>query len=384
MLEDAGVEAVFAAHVHNVFHTRLGKKDDAPFQHVVPTLSALRLDYSHLFKAPPLEGMENGRNDAAKLGYYLIDVRREGYGIRFRRSHGAALVEGAATPSIPALPRREIAGRAVGVDLRQGWAEPRIIPYTGVVDEFRRKSARNDWLISALQEAGIRDLRVPVDDLADPVASKRMRDLAAFGHRFHLFAIEPPAAGVAEALEAAAAMIARIEVVARTELLPGLLVQWRMAADGAGADLLASKLWTSADLAEYGASFSHFIGHGFTSRDADAVRSLTVDGAADGVVFRLSPGEAPAETIAGLPFAEAGKDAVYVTLCADNPAHEVSDDGVQAERVRRVLEGAATLDPRPVVIFDTLEDLDRGYYPRHGIYDMRFNPRPAADVLAHS
>ena len=69
------VEAVFAAHVHTIFHTRLDEDEAAPFQHVVPCGSALRLDYSHLFRTPPMAGQENGRNDVQKLGYYLVDVR---------------------------------------------------------------------------------------------------------------------------------------------------------------------------------------------------------------------------------------------------------------------------------------------------------------------
>jgi len=35
------------------------------------------------------------------------------------------------------------------------------------------------------------------------------------------------------------------------------------------------------------------------------------------------------------------------------------------------------------VFLDTFMDLDRGYFPRHGLFDRRFNPRPASFVFRH-
>jgi hypothetical protein len=44
---------------------------------------------------------------------------------------------------------------------------------------------------------------------------------------------------------------------------------------------------------------------------------------------------------------------------------------------------AAYSQPRTRVFLDTFMDLDRGYFPRHGLYDRRWNPRKGAHVLAN-
>lgn len=378
LLVTHGVEVVFAAHVHTLFHTPLAA--EGPVQHVIPALSAIRLDYSHLFKSPPRDWQEHGRNDSAKLGYYLVDVHATGYRLRLRRSHGACLRAGEAVPSLaPLAPQPPAPHPGLGVDLRQGWAEPRIIPYTGVVDEFRRKAARNDYLITALQEAGLRDLRVPLDDLLCPVASERMRDLARMGHRFQPFAFSPPDAQARTAVARMAGMLARIEVIARADPLPDMVSAWHETAATADVPLIASKLWTSADIQGSGASFSHFIGHGFTPSDTALLDAVMGAGAA-GAVYRLSPDDDPEALIAAIP--ERGAAVVYVTLCDANPAVMMNDDALIKRRVLASVRAARAHPARPVVLFDTLEDLDRGYYPRNGLFDGQFNPRPAGLALA--
>ncbi|WP_333830444.1 metallophosphoesterase family protein [Pararhodobacter sp.] len=379
LLVNQRVEAVFAAHVHTIFHTPLAP--DGPMQHVIPALSAMRLDYSHLFKTPPRDWQENGRNDSAKLGYYLVDVYPQGYALRLRRSHGACLGAGEVAAPVAAVSRASLRAGAlnVGVDLRQGWAEPRIIPYTGVVDEFRRKAARNDYLITALQEAGLRDLRVPLDDLTDPATQARIRDLARMGHRFQPFAFAPPDSAAQAAIAALPGALARIEVIARADRLPDMISAWRDIAGSAGVPLIASKLWTSADVQGTGAAFSHFIGHGFTA--ADTALLAQVHGAgAGGAVFRIAPDECPQEVIAALP--ESGTAVVYLTLSDLNPARINADDAAIKRRVLSALAATEAHPARPVLMIDTLEDLDRGYYPRHGLYDGQFNPRPAGLALA--
>ncbi|MCL4189061.1 MAG: metallophosphoesterase [Rhodobacteraceae bacterium] len=372
------VEAVFAAHVHNIFHTSLAP--EGPLQHVIPALSAIRLDYSHLFRTPPAAGQEHGRNDAAKLGYYLVDVDPGGYSLRMRRSHGASLREGEAAPAVAPLSRpARRSAPALGVDLRQGWAEPQVIPYTGVVDEFRRKSARNDYLVMALQEAGLTDLRLPLDDLTDPATRARMGDLARMGQRFQPFAVAPPDQAVGSAIASLPGALARIEVIARADRLPGLVAAWRSVAEAAGVAVVASRLWTSADVRASGSSFTHVIGHGFTAADAALLSEVLGAGAA-GAVFRVAPGESPVTAIAALP--ARGTAVVYLALGDADPATRVTDDAATDRRVVEAVQAARAHPARPVLIFDTLEDLDRGYFPRNGLYDGQFNPRAAARSLA--
>ena len=43
---------------------------------------------------------------------------------------------------------------------------------------------------------------------------------------------------------------------------------------------------------------------------------------------------------------------------------------------------ASKMSKRVSYVFDTFMDIDRGYFPRNGFIDRRFNPRPAALVVA--
>jgi hypothetical protein len=42
---------------------------------------------------------------------------------------------------------------------------------------------------------------------------------------------------------------------------------------------------------------------------------------------------------------------------------------------------AARRHPGAAIFLDTFMDHDRGYYPRHGLIDRRFDPRPALYAL---
>ncbi len=68
-------------------------------------------------------------------------------------------------------------------------------------------------------------------------------------------------------------------------------------------------------------------------------------------------------------------------LVLENPAEYLDNNLRVANRVAEsVVAAAATgLD----VFLDTFVDLDRGYFPRVGLYDRRLNPRMGSHVLAH-
>ena len=66
----------------------------------------------------------------------LVEVFETGYRLRFRRTEGAALPDAQRDfePGALLAYRQRLADRPIGVDLRQGWAQPVAIPYSGVVD----------------------------------------------------------------------------------------------------------------------------------------------------------------------------------------------------------------------------------------------------------
>jgi hypothetical protein len=71
-----------------------------------------------------------------------------------------------------------------------------------------------------------------------------------------------------------------------------------------------------------------------------------------------------------------------VRLALDNPAQTVEDELADANRVAETV-AAARACRNTVAYLDTLNDVDRGYYPRLGLVDRRFNPRLAGRVFQH-
>jgi hypothetical protein len=71
-----------------------------------------------------------------------------------------------------------------------------------------------------------------------------------------------------------------------------------------------------------------------------------------------------------------------VRLASENPAEYLQDDTRVANRVSEAMAGAAA--NRDILVFlDTFTDLDRGYFPRIGLYDRRYNRRAGSFVFAN-
>ena len=211
-----GVEAQFAGHVHNFFFNRHQRTS----MYVLPSTSFLRHDYHEFFRAAP--GSTQGRHDTAKLGYGVVDVHETGHLLHVIRTFGRA-GEAERVPVTPPVHGLGPDRRGIGLDLRQPWCESAHIPTPWGLDSFRRKPIRNDYPLLALWEMGVNQLRVPLDDLADPDTGRRMAELAALGHRFTAFSYGLPGAEAREALVEHGHHLACWEVVAPVLALPELL-----------------------------------------------------------------------------------------------------------------------------------------------------------------
>lgn len=85
MIERCGVEALFAGHVHSFFYHRHGNTDC----YLLPATSFFRQDYAELFRIEAAP--EHGRNDAEKLGFFMVDVHADGHIARCLRTNGETL-----------------------------------------------------------------------------------------------------------------------------------------------------------------------------------------------------------------------------------------------------------------------------------------------------
>jgi hypothetical protein len=142
-----------------------------------------------------------------------------------------------------------------------------------------------------------------------------------------------------------------------------------------------------------GANVKHEANYGFHSTDRSLAEELAgkeaVRRAFRGFVFRnRRRGEpSPPPWTAVHEVGELGRAAglrhqVHVLFSGNLTAERLVDDRDTANRVAEAAL-AAHLAGNVDLYFDTFEDVDRGYFVRHGLVDRRYNPRLAARVLQH-
>jgi hypothetical protein len=349
-------------------------------------VSAVRHDYMELFPVPPIES-EHGRDARAKLGFFCIDVFPDSHVARWVRTWGETAPE--RTIAMSDRSRTHARGSVhatVGVDLRHGWLDSISIPHTGVVDEFSRKTVRNDYYLAALWELGIRRLRIPLQDLATPGSSRRVTELAKCGHRFVVFTFGLPNTQQRAALARHAADLDAIEIIERGSMLSNIATNTPALNAELGVPVFLSKLQTSGEDAHNEGRFAHVIRHGFLPGEPGAAALIENADAFgfDGLVYRVDRDQVPwsalhtiteSVQVAGL------RAIVHVRLAGNNPAQEMADDADTAQRVADAALAAWCLKDRISVFFDTFADHDRGYFPRHGLVDRSCDPRPAGLVL---
>jgi len=352
LLARHSVEAIFAGHVHHYFHNRWNGVEI----YCVPAVAFTRPEYAEMFPVGPAE--ENGRNDSAKLGFALLHIQSKG--------HRVEVVRLARDPLPPPVPS------PLGIWLRGGWAREVDLP-CGDLDEFSRKIARNDWPLLALDELGIRRVRLPAADLDH----LRTADLEAWGFRFLPFSVGVPTGHDFDRLERRRHAIDAYEVVAYPE-------QMRETLDGVARCRVpvALSLYDPGEPDAHG-YFSHFPFQGFRLDGMAAHALPRLPGNVSRLVFRIPPDVVIAEGIARAEriARDLGTGTVcHVELPRAGEARFQTDDAAVSSRAGEALK-AAVRSPDTLIYLDTFEDKDRGYFPRVGLIDRRSNPRPAVAVL---
>ena len=386
LLKEYGVEAVFSGHSHHFFYNRHLDTD----LYVAPSVGFVRPDFSELYHVHP--GTEYGRNDVAKLGFFIVRVDETGHTVEFIRSHGQTdeQKDVIVTRSV-SLSGRAVETRVspVGLFLNHAWAQTIEMPY-GNLDEFVRKSVRNDYALLALWDLGVRKLRVPISDLANDHTRERMRTLRKKGHEFTVFSAGVPTRQTKDLIAHYHDLVATWEVAAPRDHMPEAIRSIKAAKNSIGMRAFLSRIDSLADQRREKASrFTHLGSHGFKLEDLDLLSTLVKrDGAAeaiDGFVFRLTPDTSLWQGIRLARQCAADLNAaaaVHVQMPRESQGVIFSQDREIGNRVAETL--AAALAATDVEVFlDTFVDHDRGYYPRHGLLDRRYNPRSSYYVLLH-
>ena len=389
LMARSGPEALFAGHVHNFWYNRFAGTDC----YVLPAVGFVRSDFAELFRVEPAG--EFGRNDPAKLGFLLIDVFERGHSFRLVRTWGRTTEpEGRTEPVIvPVALGGPRARPTIGVELRQSWADATEITASGHPDEFGRKRARNDYALLALQEMGVRNLRIPIQDLAKPATRARMGEFAALGHAFTVRAFATPNLDFASLLGEDGELVRGFELVNTPLVLASCAEAIHRLKDAVPCRVHLSPLRAKrGSVASPGTAFAvnHGVHHGFAAQDAESAKALVESGGlasiVDGLAFRVVREGSVWDEI---PVIHAlarnlGMNAtVTVRLSAtESPAEAARDDLEHANRMAEAVVAAAAF-PEMDVFIDTLADIDRGYFVRNGLLDRRYNPRLAGDAVRH-
>ena len=379
LIKQHKIEAVFCGHVHNFFWHR---QNDTSI-YILPATSFVRPEFSELCTVEPFR--ENGRDDIDKLGFFFVHIYPDGHRIEPIRTGGLIETPRAAAPILkPGL--RETPTSPLGATLRHDWTRPRSVP-CGNLDEFRRKLARNDMVLSALLETGIKRIRVPAGDLLVPETARRLRDLSLLDIEVCVFSTGSTAGEHAQAVQEAAEWVRTWEIVTLDGLAPKQ--PWVHDARRAGVRILTSVLGGEPKVdgpseptgKKY---FSHFPCHGFNPGAATRTWKHTREGA-DGLVARIpdemSPWDALAELAEGTRSPE-GVLHVHLEVPRGGECERQTDDIATAHRLAEGLLAAAG-HPDAQLYLDTFVDHDRGYFPRNGLMDRRGTPRLALHVLNH-
>ena len=379
------VEAVFAGHVHNFWYDRAGEAE----MYLLPSTAFLRHDFSEFCSVAPAADSEFARDDAAKFGWFRVDVFDDGHVAYAVRSHGRRCGPDEA-PDV--RPRRHLAHPKtsgfdnVGVELRHPWAEVMQITATGGVQEFGRKWARNDYPLLALWEMGVRLAKVPDVDVLESEPRERMRLMARIGHRYVVTVIGAPREAVVEAAGDDAGVFAW-EANLTLERFERRRDALRSVRETSGAEVFLAKILTDREARVSGTTFSHFVKSGFTvnelARHRDLIAGAVERGEIDGVTVRLDfddPLPAAARRMRAFSAETGARILASLKLSGPGVATARTGDRETAARAAQAMV-LSRCGPDVLYVFDTFMDVDRGYYPRDAFIDRRFNPRPAAGVF---
>ncbi len=160
------IEHMAAAHVHFAFFDRI----DHTRYRIFPSPSFTRPGFSHLFTGPPPP--EQGRDDAAKLGFTLFRVLPDRTDVHTLRTGGALDLPDNAPKRLITRTPAGLPHSPLGLTLCHPLSPAAEVPlaYPSVV----RQRVRNDYPLLACLELGITSVRVPHTDLADSLQAQRL------------------------------------------------------------------------------------------------------------------------------------------------------------------------------------------------------------------
>ncbi|MCP4420113.1 MAG: hypothetical protein GY805_26205, partial [Chloroflexi bacterium] len=327
-------------------------------------------------------GDEYGRNDTAKLGFFLVRVYADRHEILPIRTYGAGKLD-AGFPQVEPYQMIGTPTHMLGVTLRRGWGRRVELAADGL-DEFKRKEAYRDGLLIALLELGVTSLRVPFADLANADVRQRLSDFVKLGFEFTIYTLDVPDEATLAIMAAHGDLIKNWEIVFPEHSVSQIGVAIKHAQTVfSGQFFIAPVVPIKKDDGD-SKTFQHFASHGFSCEQANKVENwLAILGNRAeniGLTFRVSPWDDPIFTLHEIE--RQSKRVKLVNLQLPRLDEGVCfDDNNQLQSFIVDAYNASRTMVNTTVFIDTFVDSDRGYYPRNGLLDRRFNPRPAFYAL---
>ena len=366
------VECLFTGHTHFRAFNRI---DETRF-YVAPSTTTSRAGFYEAFSvAPP---PEQGRNDQAKLGFFLIRVYDEAVRVHLVRT-GAQIESVAGEQGWSRLLFRstlDLPRSAVGVFLRT----PLTSQSAGALawPSVLRQRVRDDHPLLALLEAGVQHVRLPVADLDDDLQSTRLRLLRAEGVAITAFWLWSDRLALAESVARHADAIDMLELQIPGTLFPEQQILHHLIScrEASGTRVVLTPI-----ISREAAQGKYHPRTRFGYRPEELVEldqhlgEFNVD--LDRVLCHIDPDIAPWDALVEMAAYRGVSHIAEFDYVIRLPG--IDDRG----HIRYVAEAlfAATLQPGSRLFFDPLVDLDRTNDLNHGLLDRLSNPRPAYRVM---
>lgn len=380
LLSKPNVEAVFAGHVHNYWYDAIGR---AEF-YMLPSTAFLRHDFAEFYKIAP--AVEFARGDVERFGYFKVDVFDDGHVAYSVKSLGGRVAQNESLQDqrqVWLAHPKSSAFSDVGMELRHPWAETMQITSTGGVQEFGRKWARNDYPLLALTEMGVRLCKVPDIDVVESESRQRMSALKINRQEFIVTSLGAPRPNVTENDLDDCGVVA-FEVNATGSDFERDLDRYTESRKQHNKGVYFAKILANDESRFDGKHFTHFVKSGFLITELEQWASVVTDalqrGAITGITIRHEADDPLLKTaMAAEHFAQQHDCEILISIKLAGPvvSQERARDRATAVSAAQAMVLSRCLD-RCRFVFDTFMDVDRGYYPRHGFIDGRFNARTPA------
>lgn len=228
-----------------------------------------------------------------------------------------------------------------------------------------------------------------MSDLVNKQIRNRMEMLATMGHRFTIFRFGIPSQNERNLLQLYSHLLEAFEIILPWNEVEKEVNNLQIFHKSMQVPLFLANIASSANQVQNGSKFTHYVSYGFRIENYEDFHnflgSVESKKFADGFVFEIGWDESPCKALMKIDryVKDSGIEAIAnVRLASENPAEYLSDDICVANRVAETLLATSSTD-NVKVFLDTFMDLDRGYFPRIGLYDRRYNRRPGSFIFAN-